>query len=32
MFANGLRELKEYNKSLRKVIVQYIISILYKVR
>ena len=28
MFTNGLRELKEYNKSLRGVIVQYIISIL----
>ena len=25
MFTNGLREMKEYNKSLRKVIVQYII-------
>ena len=28
MFTNGLREMKEYNKSLRKVIVQYIIAIL----
>ena len=28
MFTNGLREMKEYNKSLRGVIVQYIISIL----
>ena len=28
MFTNGLREMKEYNKSLRSVIVQYIISIL----
>ena len=28
MFTNGLREIKEYNKSLRKVIVQYIIAIL----
>ena len=28
MFANGLREMKEYNKSLRGVIVQYIIAIL----
>ena len=27
MFTNGLREMKEYNKSLRGVIVQYIISI-----
>ena len=27
-FTNGLREMKEYNKSLRGVIVQYIISIL----
>ena len=26
MFANGLREMKEYNKSLRKVLVQYIIA------
>ena len=26
MFTNGLREMKEYNKSLRKVIVQYIIA------
>ena len=28
MFTNGLREMKEYNKSLRKVIVQYITAIL----
>ena len=28
MFTNGLREMKEYNKSLRKVIVQHIIAIL----
>ena len=28
MFINGLREITEYNKSLRKVIVQYIIAIL----
>ena len=28
MFTNGLREMKEYNKPLRKVIVQYIIAIL----
>ena len=28
MFTNGLREMKEYNKSIRKVIVQYIIAIL----
>ena len=28
MFTNGLREMKEYKKSLRKVIVQYIIAIL----
>ena len=28
MFTNGLREMKEYNKSLIKVIVQYIIAIL----
>ena len=28
MFTNGLREMKEYNKSLRKDIVQYIIAIL----
>ena len=28
MFTNGLREVKEYNKSLRGVIVQYIIAIL----
>ena len=28
MFTNGLREMKEYNKSLRKVILQYIIAIL----
>ena len=28
MFTNGLREMKEYNKSLRKVIVQNIIPIL----
>ena len=28
MFTNGLREMKEYNKSLRKVIVQYTIAIL----
>ena len=28
MFTNGLRETKDYNKSLRKVIVQYIIAIL----
>ena len=27
MFTNGLREMKEYNESLRKVIVQYIIAI-----
>ena len=30
MFTNGLREMKEYNKSLRKVIVQYIIAIILK--
>ena len=28
MFTNGLREMKEYNKSLRKFIVQYIIATL----
>ena len=28
MFTNGLREMKEYNKSLRKVIVQNIIALL----
>ena len=28
MFTNGLREMKEYNKSLRSVVVQYIIAIL----
>ena len=28
MFTNVLRKTKEYNKSLRKVIVQYIIAIL----
>ena len=28
MFTNGLREMKEYNKSLRNVIVQYIIAML----
>ena len=28
MFTNGLRKMKKYNKSLRKVIVQYIIAIL----
>ena len=28
MFTNGLREMKEYNKSLRKVIVQYINALL----
>ena len=28
MFITGLREMKEYNKSLRKDIVQYIIAIL----
>ena len=28
MFTNGLREMKEYKKSLRKVIVQYMIAIL----
>ena len=28
MFTNGLREMKEYNKSLRKVIVQYITATL----
>ena len=28
MFTNGLREMKEYNKSLRKVIVHYIIALL----
>ena len=28
MFTNGLREMKEYNKSLRKVIVYYIIALL----
>ena len=27
MFTNGLREMKEYNKSLRKFIVQYIIAL-----
>ena len=32
MFTNGLREMKEYNKSLGKVIVQYIIAIRDKVR
>ena len=31
MFTNGLRELKEYNKFLRGVIVKYIIAIFYKV-
>ena len=30
MFTNGLREKNEYNKSLRKVIVQYIIAILFQ--
>ena len=30
MFTNGLREMKEYNKSRRDVIVQYIIAIFYK--
>ena len=30
MFTNCLREMKEYNKSLRKVIVQYIIAILFQ--
>ena len=30
MFTNNLREMKEYNKSLRKVKVQYIIAILLK--
>ena len=29
MFTNGLREMKEYKKSLRKVIVQYIIAIVF---
>ena len=28
MFTNGLREMKEYTKSLRGVIVQYIVAIL----
>ena len=28
MFTNGLREMKEYNKSLSKVIVQYIFAAL----
>ena len=28
MFTNGLRQMKEYNKSLRKVIVQYKIALL----
>ena len=28
MFTKGLREMKEYNKFRRKVIVQYIIAIL----
>ena len=28
MFTNGLREMKEYNKSLRKVIIQYIIALI----
>ena len=28
MFTNGLREMKEHNKSLRKVIVQYIVALL----
>ena len=28
MFTNGLREMKEYNKTLRKVKIQYIIAIL----
>ena len=32
MFINGLTEMKEYNKSLRKVIVQYIIAILLQTR
>ena len=32
MFTNGLREMKEYNKSLRGVIVQYIIAILLQSR
>ena len=27
MFTNGLREMKEYNKYIRKVIIQYIIAI-----
>ena len=30
MFNNGLRDMKKYNKSLRKVVVQYIIAILLK--
>ena len=30
MFINGLREMKEYNKPLRKIIVQYIIAIFLK--
>ena len=30
MFTNSLREMKEYIKSLKKVIVQYIIAILLK--
>ena len=30
MFTNGLREMKEYNKSLRKFIVQHIIALLLK--
>ena len=30
MFTNGLREMKEYNKSHRKVIVHYIKAILLK--
>ena len=28
MFTNGLKEMKEYNKSLRKVILQYIVALL----
>ena len=32
MFINGLRVMKEYNKSLRKVIVQYIVASLLRIK
>ena len=32
MFTNGLRVMKEYNKSLRKVIVQYIVASLLRIK